>query len=121
MRGKETAHQFADWGLVFDDQDGFGTATHLLLNGRDLLGRWRGISGAGEKNLEGRAATDLTFNFDPSLVLFNDAINSSQTQARALADFLGREERLEQTGQGLGGNAANRVGGGGGFKTGGMG
>src|SRR6185295_4513436 len=42
---------------------------------------------------------DIEFagHLDPALVLFHDAVNRSQSESRALADFLGGEEGFEDT------------------------
>ena len=52
-----------------------------------------------EKDAERGAVAQLALDFDPALMLLDDAINRRQPQAGALADFLGGEERLERCGK----------------------
>src|SRR5207237_7051646 len=46
-------------------------------------------------NLEHGAAADFAVHFNMTAALLDDAVDRGQAQARALADFLGREEWLE--------------------------
>ena len=61
---------------------------------------WGGLGGDGDEDFEGGAASDLAFDLDPALVLFDDSVNGGQSEAGAFANFFRREERLEDAGQG---------------------
>ena len=63
---------------------------------------------AGKEDVEGAALADFAADFDPALVLLDNAIDGGQAQAGAFADFLGGEERLEDAGHGGGVHAAAR-------------
>src|SRR4030095_14440406 len=86
----------ADGGVVLDDQYG-------LLAGRDLLGR----AGPGlpafahrpvnrQMDLDGGPEPDLAVDADVTAGLLDETIHHAQPEARALADLLGGEERIER-------------------------
>ena len=52
-------------------------------------------SHARQVDAEGRALARFAVDVDEAVVLLDDAVDGGQAQARALADALGREERLE--------------------------
>ena len=54
-----------------------------------------GFASHGKKNLEHGADADFALDFDPAVMLFDDAINGGQSQSRSFADFLGGEKRLK--------------------------
>ena len=43
--------------------------------------------------------SDLAFDFNPALMLFDDSVNGGQAETGAFANFFRREERLEDAGQ----------------------
>src|SRR5436309_2009684 len=64
------------------------------------MGRLRG--GSREKHLESAAAPHLAPDFDPALVLFDDAIDSGEAQTSTFADFLCGKERFKDAFEGFG-------------------
>src|SRR5438046_1108969 len=50
----------------------------------------------GQKDLERRAVPGLAVDKDRTTALLHDAVYSGESEARALPDPFGREERLEQ-------------------------
>ena len=62
-----------------------------------------------EIDLEGGAFAEAAGHRDPALMLLDNAINRGQAQARAAAQFLGGEKRLEDAAQILRRNAAAGV------------
>src|SRR5512139_416713 len=59
---------------------------------------------------EAGAGTGLRVHSDASAMGFDDLVGDRQAEARALADVLGGEERIEDPGQHLGGYALAVVG-----------
>jgi hypothetical protein len=64
----------------------------------------------GQEDVERGAAIGLGLHIDEAAGLFDDAIDRRQAEAGALADFLGREERLEDLVDDVGRNAGAGVG-----------
>src|SRR5205814_66890 len=64
----------------------------------------------GQTNPEGRARAGLALHFDGPAALLDDAVDGRQTEPRAFAFFLRREERLEDLRHDLGGHSRARVG-----------
>src|SRR5258706_15070751 len=65
--------------------------------------RWlRGRRDAWQVDLEARAMPGLGIHGDVAAALFHDAVHRGEPESRALADFLGREERLRGGGAGRG-------------------
>ena len=69
-----------------------------------------GASLTGRKIFKVGALADLARDFDPAVVLRDDAVNRGEAEAGAFADFLGGEERLEDVAERLGVHAAAGVG-----------
>ena len=90
-------------GFVLHQQDGF-VASRGRAGGRAPGQGGGGLGQLRKVNVKSRAGVDLTFNFDPALVLFNNAKDGGQTQPGPFAWLLGGEERLEDVGQVLRGN-----------------
>src|SRR3990172_779859 len=63
----------------------------------------------GTEEREGRPVAGAALDLDPTTHRLDDAVADRQTEARALADPLGREEREEDLAQHLGGHATPRV------------
>src|SRR5207245_1854874 len=101
---EDAAGEEPDGGIVFGEEDLFGAAAWRGFgSGEGGLG-WRRGDG-GKKDFEGSAGFRRTGNFDPTQVLFNDAIDGSQTKAGAFAEFFGGEEGLKDARQMFGRNA----------------
>src|SRR5207248_1185986 len=81
---------------IFHDEDGFIPAARGFL--LVCLPRRTGLGTGGKKDCERGALFDLAFDFEPPLVLLDDAIDGRQPQASALADSFGRKKRSENTG-----------------------
>ena len=75
---------------------------------RQVTVRVRG-GGGGQEDTEGRPRPLQIGDVDMATRLFNDAIDSRQTHARALIDRLGREEGLEDLVEDFGGHAGAGV------------
>src|SRR5712692_5715798 len=73
-----------------------------------LNGHWRPI-GRWEVHLERRPLSWLAVNPDVAAVLLDDAVDSRQPEAGAVAALLGREEWLEDPGAGRGVHARSGV------------
>ena len=71
---------------------------------------FHGFLGGGKEDPEGGARTDFAGDFDPALVLLDDAVDGGQAEAGAFADLLGGEERFEDAVQRLLVHAAAGVG-----------
>src|SRR5262249_2605803 len=65
---------------------------------------WRG------RKAEGRAFADLGLRIDETAGLFDDAVDGREAETGALADLLGREERLEALVQNVRRDAGPSVG-----------
>jgi hypothetical protein len=79
--------------LVFDDQYRFDTArANRLGHDLDCAGR---RFGGGEQRGQRRAAPRLRLEIRVATRLVDDAVDRGETQTRARAIRLGREERLE--------------------------
>src|SRR3569833_1268219 len=74
-----------------------------LRSDRLALGADRQVDG------EARALADLAVDLNRTTGLVNEAVDLAQTEAGALADFLGREDRIEYLRQEVGRNARARV------------
>ena len=108
--------------LVLDQQDGAlpGQVGPRLRLGRRRLGRAVRGRGVGldlllgmmprQEDVERGALTGLGVDIDEAAGLLDDAVDRRQAEAGALADFLGREERLEDLVDDVGGNAGAGVG-----------
>jgi hypothetical protein len=107
--GPQAQHrQAAHVRLVLDDEDGLGTGRH-----RAAAPPREGVGGAGlsrQVDAEGRALARLGVDADVAAHLPDDAMARGQAEARALAQLLGREERLEQVRPDLVGHADSGVG-----------
>src|SRR3954463_13477540 len=73
--------------------------------------RLRQTARVGERQADGepRALADMAVARDRAAVLLHDAVGNREPQPGALADFLGREERIVDPRQLLRGNAGARV------------
>src|SRR5205807_4124808 len=93
-----------------DDQNSFLAAAHFA--GRRGVAHFGfdNLGSSGEENFESGASANLAGDFNPSFVLFNNAINSGQTETGAFADFFGRKERLEDPPHSVGIHAAAGIG-----------
>src|ERR1019366_6687679 len=68
------------------------------------------LDDTGEVDPELRADVRRGIDLDPSLVLLHDPVDGGEAEARALAQFLRGEERIEDPGQDLRGHAGAGVG-----------
>src|SRR5258706_8742353 len=92
-QGDEFAHGF----FILEEQDGFAATA----NGQPGRGFFRlrfPRADVGDIDAKSGALADLAFDFNPALVLFDNAVNGGKAEAGALADVLGGEERLEDAG-----------------------
>ena len=90
------ARERADGVLVLDEQHRLPSVRLVraaLIGGGRL--RESRCSVVREVDLERRAVSRLAVDPDVAAALFHHAVNSGETEAGALALFLGREERLE--------------------------
>ena len=85
---QHAANQLADRRFILNHQDSFGAAARGLLV-RLILGNLGDFTAQGYEDLERRASADFALNLDPTLVLFDDAVNGGKAETGALADFLG--------------------------------
>src|SRR6266403_993188 len=92
------AHQDANLLLVFDQKDGLGSLEDCGLAVSQRVDRERVIV-PGEIDLERRPLIGAAVHRDVSTALFHDPEHGPQSEARALALFLGREEWLEDATQ----------------------
>src|ERR1019366_484242 len=94
-RFQHRRHQMADVLIVIHHEDGFATVLHQGWAGGLPFGRRRHAGRAGQ--VEGKRATlaGLAGYLDMSSALFDDAVNGGESEAGAVADFLGGEEGIE--------------------------
>src|SRR5215470_5088861 len=107
-RAERFTHQFAKLGRVLDGQYCHSLGT----DGRDRRLQFPlcfGFFADGKIDSEARAFSQLTFNVDEPIALFDDAVNSGQAQSCSLADLFSREKRLEDMAQSFFVHAAARV------------
>ena len=108
--------------LVLDQQDGAlpGEVGARFCFRRRLLGRAIGGGGVGhslqlgmmprQEDVERGALIGFGIDIDEAAGLLDDAVHRRQAEPGALADFLGREERLENLVDDVGGDAGAGVG-----------
>src|SRR6185369_972439 len=108
VAGENIDHELAHRLFVFDQQDGFVAAADR--NGFEIGSEGnRRLVGARQINMEGGADVQLAFDFNPALMLFNDAEYGCQAEAGAATDFLGGKERFENVRKVRRGNAFTGV------------
>src|SRR5205807_298863 len=104
---QDSLGRYPDPFFVFRDQNGLGPATQVdyrrlrfPINASRLggIGQPRTGEAAGEEDLETRSHLQLALDTDVAAALLDDPLDSGQAQPGALADFLGREEGLENMG-----------------------
>ena len=96
--------------VVLDDQDGLARsscaaqrACHLRHGERAVVGRQ-----AGQVELHRRAVAHFAVDLDVAARLLHEAVDLRQPEAGALADVLGREERLEGAGEDVAASCPSR-------------
>src|SRR5437773_12281627 len=93
---KHLAGQRANAVIVLDEQNRLGpSAGHHSRIRRQGVGRLRHSR---EIDLERRPLPRLAVHPDMAIALLHDAVHGGETEAGALARFLGGEERLEDVG-----------------------
>ena len=98
-----SAHQF----IILDHQDGLVTALDLgALGPREFFRRGIGLR---QIEAEGRAVALFAVDLDVSARLLDEAVDHAQAEPGALADFLGREERLEHPVDDIGPNSDSGI------------
>src|SRR5688572_9964879 len=108
MTFEDPARQFADVPLVLDDQNRrpgglrYG-GCHGWLLGLDRSNDPRKI------HAKGRAAAELRRDLDPAATLLDDPMDGRQTKAGPTPQRFGREERIEDPGDGIGRDSCSRV------------
>ena len=99
--------EVGDVPFVVDEENpaarGRGPGRGGLRNGLGLCGD------AGQEDPYHGAATGFAGDLDFALMRHDDAVHHRQAQPRALADFLGREKRIEQSIHDVGTHPAPRV------------
>ena len=86
-------HIFADFAVVFDTKNGFTAAQHRPLV---IVGRAKRIRvGLRQVDPERRTAALLAADLDAAAGLLDEAEHHAEPEPGALADILGREERIE--------------------------
>jgi hypothetical protein len=110
VRGEHVLDQPPDALLVLAQQDRLGAGQRFgLRGGPGRLGRG-GRVGGGQVDLEARAEVGLGVDVHAPARLRDDPVHGGQPEAGALADLLGREERLEHVLDGLAAHADAGVG-----------
>ena len=96
LGAERAAHEVTHGVLVLDHQHGLGAARHRRLGrGASCPSRRRRL-GARQEDREGAALAGARGHLDLPAALPHDAVHRREAQARAPAQLLGGEERLEQ-------------------------
>src|SRR5690242_4597510 len=85
----------ADDVVIFDEQNRFASTGLLALRSSiGMLDRTR-FAGTRKIDLHRRTVAELRIDLHMTAGLLDETVDHRETEARAFADFLGREERLE--------------------------
>src|SRR5437879_2351277 len=103
---QEAAAQTPNRRIVLDQENRFVAAARLGVFGWFGRRNWQRAIYSRQKNQEGRTRPDAAGHFNPPLVLFDDAIDSGQAEARPFTEFFGGEKWLKNSRQVLGPNTA---------------
>ncbi len=91
---KNAGDEFAHGALILDEQNSFRAAAHTDQRRRFFrLDFFR--ADVRNINAKGRAFANGAFNFNPTLMLLDDAVNGGQPKAGAFADVFGGEKRFK--------------------------
>jgi len=88
-------YEFANLRLVFNQEDCFISTLDPLRSDSHFANGSFYWTGGGKIDSEGRALPRFTGDFDPALVLLDDAIDGCQSQTGAFANRFRREKRLK--------------------------
>ncbi len=102
-------HQFQQSNFIFDEQNGFFASPDVFGFIGRIGGCIDGFTSHRKKHFESGADAHFALDFEPAMMLFDNAINGGQSQPSSLADFLGREKRLKNPLQHLGFHAATSI------------
>ena len=105
---QQLAGEAAQADLVFNQQHLLVAPAWSLMEGGLGLGARR-FGTSGQEHLEDGPLADFTVHFDPSVMLFDNAVHGGQSETRSLPHRFGGEKRFEYSQQMFRRDAAPRV------------